>query len=322
MNLSGPPVARFVPGAGLSSGLGDTVENSSILASGKISLDLTAPTAAALSTVSPSSSPTNVTPDLLASMVTVDLMPNMRVPEDFGTLGTVAANEQYLSYAAQIVPAYSGRARVMITMEWEFANAKWPSGTVASEADFKTYVGRNAFCVPFVAGWNNTSFNFGNPNVNTILTNGASTYRTTGPEVLSTFLGHGSWEIELSQYSAGSRFVNVGLQYFQTFGNVTFPSRVHVYYTVVGEDGRDDTYNLPQARLVDGTNLLFNAGGLPALLYAPGTLLGDFSATKFDKVNTVQIWNGTDNSITADVRFQTGAQSISGYELLADGGLA
>ena len=316
MNYVGPARPGYVPGAGIQSGQGNQAENSPIIASGKATLDLTAPTAANLSTVSPSSLATNLAPDQLTSLVTVDLLPHMSVPEDFVTLGTAASNNQYLAYAAEIVPTYTGRARVMIQVEWEENGAKWPTATSADSQDFRTYIGRQAFCIPWVTGWNNTSFNWGTPSTASLLTTGAATYRTTGPEILSSVIGHGSWEIELSEWCSGARFVNLGLQYFHTYdANVTYPDRVHFYYTVIAEEGRDETYALPQCQIVNGTGLPTNAGGVAGLNYQPSTFAAEFSGTKFDKINTVQIWNGTTVTIDADVRFQTGTRSLSGYEI-------
>lgn len=319
MNIVGPARPGVVPGAGLQSGQGNIVENSQVLASGKLTLALDDPTAAALSTVKPSSdtvAPSTI-PDQLISVCTVDLLPHLDRPENFVSLGTALSEEEYLTYRANVVPSYSGRARVMLTLEWESANAKWPDGTAANQKDFNTYLGRNAFCVPWVSGWNNTSFNWSDPAAATLLTTSPATYRTTAPEVLTSVIGHGSWEIELSEWASGARFVNLGLQYFQTFdANVTYPDTLHIYYTVLAEAGRDDTYALPQCQLIDGTGLPFNAGLLPTLAYGPTTLAAQFSGTKFDKVNTVQIWNGTNNSISADVRFQAGTGPLSGYELV------
>ena len=79
----------------------------------------------------------------------------------------------------------------MIQVEWEDNNAKWPTDTSADYQDFRTYVGRQAFCIPWISGWNNTSFLWGSPSTSSLLTNGAATYRTTGPEVLSSVIGHG-----------------------------------------------------------------------------------------------------------------------------------
>lgn len=283
-------------------------ESSRVIAAGKIPLIFSAaPAVGAGAQVVHAPGP--LTANQMAPLGVFDLLPSQGEPQHFTTLRF--PNGQQTTFMEQTSKAYSGHVRLMLAVELSNANTlqRIPQPGEANQAAAKSVLARGLQISPVLGAYTNTmDFTVGEPNTQNLYPDSINSVRTALPEVTNYLLSNGSYEIDLSEFSAGSRFVSVGLHAWETFnpGIAAYPSAVLVYYYAVDMPSVGNTKAYPQAWARNASSLASNAGGIAAQGYTDDVVLWA-SGGNASQVTSISIYNGSSQTVSVDCRMYLGA---------------
>jgi hypothetical protein len=211
----------------------------------------------------------------------------------------------------QTSKAYSGHVRLMLAVELATANTlqRIPQPGEANQAAAKSVLARGLQISPVLGAYTNTmDFTVGEPNTQDLYPDCINAVRTALPEVTNYLLSNGSYEIDLAEFSAGSRFVSVGLHAWETYnaGIQAYPTALFVYYYAVDMPSVGNTKAYPQAWARNASSLQANAGGIAAQGYTDDICLWA-SGGNASQVTSISIYNGSNQNVDVDCRMYLGA---------------
>jgi len=283
-------------------------ESSRVIAAGKIPLIFTGvPAAGAGAQVVHAPGP--LTANQMAPLGVFDMLPSQGEPQHFTTLQFPGGQQN--TFMEQTAKAYSGHVRLMLAVEMANANTleRIPQAGEGNQAAAKSVLARGIQISPVLGAYTNTmDFTVGEPNTELLYPDCINAVRTALPEVTNYLLSNGSYEIDLAEFSAGSRFVSVGLHAWETHnpGIAAYPSALFVYYYAVDMPAVGNTKAYPQAWARNASTLQDNAGGIAAQGYTDNIVLWS-SGGNASQVTSISIYNGTTQSVDVDCRMFLGA---------------